>query len=140
MSDGSQKQRRALSKKSITPTKEMLTKLLVNPIKEEESISAAQSPLTHRPTRLVRDESFGSSISSTARIDNAVLKGKERLKISRRSSTSVSHRDSTANESEKSSNNDSDVEDSVDDVNIESYDHKSHEQNCVDDSTETRFF
>nr|CAD2151358.1 unnamed protein product [Meloidogyne enterolobii] len=138
LSDGSHKQRKPPSKKSITPTKELMTKLIVNPITEEEPLSAAQSPLPCRPSRLIRDESFDSSISSTARIDNAVLKGKERLKMSRRSSTSVSNRNSTANESEKSSINDSDAENCMDEVNIESFDPKIQEQNCVDDSTETR--
>uniref|UniRef100_A0A1I8AX96 WH2 domain-containing protein n=1 Tax=Meloidogyne hapla TaxID=6305 RepID=A0A1I8AX96_MELHA len=137
LSDGSRKQRRVPSKKSITPTKELMTKL-VNPITEEEPLSAAQSPLPYRPSRLVRDRSFDSSISSTARIDNAVLKGKERLKMSRRSSTSASNRNSTANESEKSSTDNSDAENCLDEVNLESLDPKGQEQNCVDDSTETR--
>ena len=58
--------------------------------------------------------------------------------MSRQSSTSVSHRNNTTNENEKSSTNNSDVEDCMDEVNIESYDPESREQNCVDDSTKTR--
>lgn len=84
------------------------TKLLAQPILEESLSSAAQSPSMARPNgkiKATRNESFDSSISSTVRIDSAVRKGRERLKMSRRSSTSVSQRNSTVN-SEKSSTND----------------------------------
>jgi len=106
-------QSRIRPKKSVTPVKELMmsTKLLADPF-VEETASTTPSPMIQRPvkTKAARNESFDSSISSTVRelIDSAVQKGRERLKMSRRSScsASASQRNSTTANSERSSTND----------------------------------